>query len=164
MKVKGIKKLTSHMDKFLKPFGLKSCLGADFSYHTITETIQFCLAIDENQNDFFVEFIEKNFDYKVRDIFLVSLLHEVGHHFTLEDFDDEEWNDDHLKKVFIEATITEENYKEKSFQYFSLPIEFAATAWAIDYLKSHEKEVNRKWKEMLQHFNHFYKVNGATEE
>lgn len=164
MKLKGVKKLNSHMNKVLKPFGLKSALGKDFSYNVITEIVQYAIVVDEDQNNFFSEFIEKNFDYKVTDIFLVSLLHEVGHHFTVDDFDDAEWGFDHTQKVFIENSINEDNYREKSFEYFSLPTEFAATAWAIEYLKNHEEEMYRRWNEMLQHIQHFYNRNGVIDD
>lgn len=164
MKLKGIKKLNSHMNKVLKPFGLKSEFGKEFSYNVITELVQYAIFVDEDQNNFFSEFIEKNFNYKVTNIFLVSLLHEVGHHFTLDDFDDAEWGFDHTQKLFIENTINEKNYKEKSFEYFALPTEYAATAWGIEYLRTHEKEMNKRWNEMVEHIQHFYKRNGVTND
>ena len=34
------------------------------------------------------------------------------------------------------------------FEYYTHPIELAATVWAGEYIQSHEKEVTRLWEDV----------------
>lgn len=162
MKLKGTKKLTAQMDSFLRPFGVKSLLGKDFAYYPVTEQVQFTIAMEERADRVFAQFIAKTFQYKVKDMFLLSLLHEVGHHLTLEDFEDDELDREWKHKSKIEWEIDDTNYDEKLMEYFNLPSEYAATAWAVSYMRDHEKELFRRWHVMLEHFRHFYNVNAVS--
>lgn len=159
MKLKGTMKLANHMDKFLRPFGVTSFLGKEFAYHPVTEEVQFTVFMTERIDRLFAKFISDTFNYKVTDMFLISILHEVGHHVTLDDFEDEELNDEWKRKSRIEWELDDSNYDEKMMEYFNLPSERAATAWAVSYMRAHEEEINRRWRVMLQHFRHFYKRN-----
>ena len=143
MKLKGTKKLTAQMDSFLRPFGVKSLLGKDFAYYPVTEQVQFTIVMEERADRVFAQFIAETFQYKVKDMFLFSLLHEVGHHLTLEDFEDDEIEKEWKHKSKIEWEIDDTNYDEKLMEYFNLPSEYAATAWAVSYMRDHEKSF--KW-------------------
>lgn len=50
-----------------------------------------------------------------------SFLHEVGHHFTIGNFDDED---------LVEGTFSDEPYFDKE-------VEWVATEWAIEWVKTH---------------------------
>lgn len=162
MKLKGTTKLVAQMNSFLRPFNVKSLLGEDFAYYPTTEEIQFTIAMNERSDKVFTKFVMETFHYQIKDIFLLSLLHEVGHHLTLEDFEDYELCEEWANKIMIELEINDTNYDEKQIEYFNLPSEYAATAWAVSYLREHEKEVYRRWRVMLEHFRHFYKVNAVS--
>lgn len=62
----------------------------------------------------------------------LSILHEIGHHFTRE--------------VFLE-TDEEEYENARGFDHFKQPCEIAATDWAIKWLKQKE---NRKIAEQFE--------------
>lgn len=162
MKLKGKKKLVAQMDKFLRPFGVKSCLGVDFCYYYAEELVQFTVVMTEHADHVFYKFISEEFNYYPFDMFLFSLLHEIGHHNTLDYFDAEEITQSDAVKRDIEATINDDNFDEKCMEYFYCPIEYIATEWAVNYMRRHEKELRKEWKKMLKHFRHFYKVNGVV--
>lgn len=162
MKLKGVTKLTAQMNQFLRPFGVTSVLGPDFCYDPNSEKVQFTITMEEEADKMFFYFISETFNYKVKDLFLLSLLHEVGHHVTLDDFEDEEISADRKIKNRIAFEIDNDNYESKLLEYFNLPTEYAATAWAVSYMRAHEKEICKHWRVMLEHFRHFYKVNGVS--
>ena len=160
MRIKGIKKLNAHMNKFLSPFGLKCTFGSDFAYWTESELIQYTIFLHQDSDIYFSDFIKKEFNFSVSDIFLVSLLHEVGHYYTIDDFEEDELLNDELIKDDLsnDQQITE---KERNFRYFSLPVEYAATEWAINFLKDNPN-IYHQWGIMLEHFRHFYKKNNIS--
>lgn len=162
MKLRGTTKLKAHMTNFLRPFGLKAILGKDFAYYPVTEQVQFTLVMEDRADKIFRKFIADTFNYEIKDMFLFSLLHEVGHHFTIDDFEYEELDKEWKHKSRIEWEIDEDNYNEKSIEYFSLPSEYAATAWAVSYMRDHEEELFSRWRIMLEHFRHFYKINSVS--
>lgn len=160
MRIKGIKKLNAHMNKFLSPFGLKCTFGSDFAYWTESELIQYTIFLHQDSDVYFSDFIKKEFDFSVTDIFLVSLLHEVGHYYTIDDFEEDELLEDEYAKAGLTRNplITE---KERNFRYFNLPVEYAATEWAIDFLRDNPS-IYHQWGIMLEHFRHFYKKNNIS--
>jgi hypothetical protein len=62
------------------------------------------------------------------DIFITSFLHELGHAFTIEFFDEHDWD------VARNASTT--------LEYFEAPIEIAATRWAIDFMVNEKEKVD----------------------
>lgn len=97
----------------------------------------------ENFNDLCKELGYQG-DYHIRTI---AFLHELGHHFTCEDFDDEEeqW-DQATRKVLYE--IMEKNENEAKVEaaflmYYRLPQEIEATKWALDFVNENPNETRR---------------------
>ena len=84
----------------------------------------------------FLNFVEKLFPEIKADIFLWSFLHEVGHHETIDDFDDLEHQVYH--HIVQRVEISDE-------YYYNLPIEKAATEWAGEFMKNNVSEVQRLW-------------------
>lgn len=162
MKLKGVRKLESKVNKFLAPFNLKSKLGDEFAYFFVSEIVQFSIAITERSDAEYIKFIKNEFDYDVPNMFLFSFLHEVGHHMTNDELEEEDFEEDEFQKFEISEHMNDDNYEEYSLKYFHCPTEFLANEWAIDYYRNHEEEVNRKGKEMIKAFKHFYKINGVT--
>ena len=128
---------------------LKAKLGYDFEYNFEKERVQFPLTIDSEHDTNFTEFIQKVFNYDVKNAFMMSLLHELGHHFTGFDFssEDEEYYIERVEDI-QDRLYKDPNNKYIHFEYYSLPQELAATAWAVDYYRNNEKEIRREWKKI----------------
>ena len=64
---------------------------------------------------------------------LWSLLHEIGHHFTLDDIDTDE---DLQARVLCSMVSNEvaDRVTDVRNLYYNLPSEWVATEWAIDYI------------------------------
>lgn len=159
MKLKGVRKLESKVNKFLAPFNLKSKLGEDFAYFFDSELVQFSVELVNEIDEEYIDFIKNEFDYNVPNMFLFSFLHEVGHHMTADELEEKDFEEDDALKFEISENINTDNFHEYALKYFHCPTEYLANKWAIDYYRKHEKEVNRKGKEMLLAFRHFYKIN-----
>ena len=130
--------ITEVLNSFLAPFDCEACMGTEFSYMTASNTITYTLVITEKSDKAFKEFTDSLFPNIKADTFLWSTLHELGHHETEDDFDDDEWEE------YMRRTSSEISDEE----YFNLPIEFAATAWAGYYIESHTEEVARLWNDL----------------
>ena len=137
------KKLT----KIFKKFGIsKVKKGNQFEYCYDKNTIHYCNTTNET-DEFFSSFLKKRFDYDDKYPFAMSLLHEVGHHLNNEDITDSIYAFCIGEKYKINKAINKltdsdlERYKELNFQYFNLPDEIMATAWAVNYAKKHPKKM-----------------------
>ena len=71
--------------------------------------------------------------------FTYSILHELGHYFTADSLDDELENDLEMRTALsmVDEDTAKEN-KELQDLYYNLPLEFAATEWAIEYANKHK--------------------------
>ena len=64
--------------------------------------------------------------------YTLSLLHELGHLETYKNLP----SDYHRSEAEAQIYQYKESYKIKNLRYFSLPDEYAATDWAINWLKN----------------------------
>lgn len=144
------KVLNKKVTAFCKQFNsdLKARLGEDFEYSFEKERVQFPLEVTEQHDKLFKIFIKKIFDYDVPNVFMMSLLHEMGHHFTGENFTEED------EALYLErnAEITERIMNDEGdqpfYDYYALPQEMAATHWAVDVYRNNEKAINKAWKQI----------------
>lgn len=69
-------------------------------------------------------------------ILTIGLLHEIGHYFTLDTFL-LNWE----QRYNLETKPLHRIFQSKRLQdkYYNLPEEFAATEWAIEYIKEHPR-------------------------
>lgn len=164
-KLKGMRKLNKAITAPLaQRFGITEAICADeFAYYWDTETITYKLTDGELEDKWFNEFIEERFDYKVKNSFVISLLHEVGHHKANEEICDAIAEFCEAEKERIEEAMknaeTEEECKKLEWQYFNLPDEIMATQWAVNYAKKHPRIVNKIWRQMQNALVEFYKAN-----
>lgn len=130
--------LTDYLQEFLNRNEIDCTVsfGPDFAYWYKISDISVSCIVPEAKNDSFLNFVKILFPEIKADIFLWSFLHEVGHHETIDDFDDLE----HQVYQFIvqRAEISDE-------YYYNLPIEKAATEWAGEFMKNNVSEVQRLW-------------------
>lgn len=167
-KVKGKKKLNKAITKLVKPFGIsKAKLGTEFAYYFTDEHIEFQMTCGDWSDEMFDKFLEKEFGLVNPYPFVLSVLHEVGHHYTEDEFDeiysslvDEK---DRIGQLIREGGLSEAVKEELEFQYFRLPDEYAATKWAVNYFTQHREECDKMYKKACKALCKFYKKNGVTE-
>lgn len=138
--LKNTEKLENIVDRFVKSIDedLMAFMGTDFSYFYATDKIEFTIIVAEKMNDWFLEFVNNTFGVDFNDCFIISLLHEVGHHFTLDEIEDNDFN----YCMDVKATLTSET-KEECFTYFNLEDEWQATAWAVNYYLTNKEKCDK---------------------
>lgn len=154
MKKKMRKRLNMAVTKEVKKFDIdKARLDDDFAFYYFDNVITFKLDNDDFEDKLFLDFAEKRFNFKTDCPFILFLLHEVGHSMTECDIVGEV-NDfclserERILKAVNDNPTKEEKIK-LNFEYFSLPDEILATAWAIDYMRNHKKKI-KKMRERLE--------------
>jgi hypothetical protein len=164
-KIKGEKKLNKALTTAFKGFGVDMELCDTYQYTLTDDTVGFCLLVDRMEDSLFNEFIEERFGYKVKNTFMISVLHEIGHHMTLEDIyvSDFVYDFCHKEKERIETAMEtatkKKDIKRLEWEYFNLPDEIAATAWAVDYAQTHKKKLDKIWGKVQKALVDFYKKN-----
>ena len=168
-KLKGIKKLNKAITAELKPFGISKAICSDeYSYNFDEESVNFKLTEGEIEDKWFIDFIKERFNYTPRYPFVISLLHEIGHHKandeivdSISDFCDNE--KERISNNMLTAKTTKE-CKILEWQYFNLPDEIMATAWAVNFAKKHPKKIKKMWLKMKEALLNFYEINGVMDE
>lgn len=157
--MKGKRKFRNVIAKVLENFDVRVVLGEDFSYDPITHTVYFTpftCSVDE----FHREWISEIFHFVItkKDYFLFSLLHEIGHHYTMENLTDEELNYEAFCRQAL--NFSEESDNRKNEAYFSLPSEIIATQWAIDFMKNYPHWCKKMTKRIYKALDKFGDING----
>lgn len=165
-KVKGIKKLNKAVSAQLAPFGIsKAVLTDEYSYHFDSEKVTYKITENDIEDIWFTEFIEERFGYHVENSFIISLLHEVGHHKANEEITGAVYDFCMAEKDRINEEMQdadEFHSKELEWQYFNLPDEIMATQWAVDYAVNHPRKIKKMWENMKNDFIKFYIKNNIT--
>ena len=107
---------------------------------TIRFTLNDSFADDTDWRDF----LKERFGFRLTayNWFTMSILHELGHHFTIEYFTAEEWNK-------MCEVLDSEDPHEINMDHFNQKNELMATAWAVAYYKRNRHEmnnINRRFK------------------
>lgn len=165
-KLKGKAKLNKAISAELKPFGIsKAELSDEYSYCFEDESIAFKITENGMEDIFFNDFIKERFDYVCAFPFVLSLLHEVGHHKANDEIEGAIYDFCIAEKERINIAINEssdiEEIKAFEYQYFNLPDEIMATQWAVNYAKTHPKKIAEMWTKMKKALFEFYKTNGV---
>lgn len=106
--------------------------GSMFLYYPEERIIQISNVIDEVElegNKFLEKYLYEEFNFYIQQdkMFIFSLLHEIGHYFTF-DMD----NYDNYCKML--KTIPDDDYLE----YRKIPEEYEADKWAIEFIKNNK--------------------------
>ena len=165
-KVKGIRKLNKAIRTAFEPLGVKKMrLAEDYGYYITDDTIEYRITEGHIEDKWFNQFIKERFNYKVKNTFIFSILHEIGHLNTLAEirecdilYDFCENEKDRIRQEMNEAENIKQS-KKLEWQYFNLPDEIAATAWAVDYAKENEEELAEIWKLIETALHEFYAKN-----
>ena len=157
-----IRALNKEVNKFLKQFEVDARLGTNFSYYYSLGRIEYTIFAASAADKAFMNHFNKLSNGRiVCDVFLASLLHEVGHHLTLDSFSEEEELENYDRVMDLQAKIdfaeTEAEEEQIRIEYMSLPVEMAATKWAIDYMLNNAEEVGKAWKKIQRAIKRFRK-------
>lgn len=170
MKLNGLAKLNREFSKIVKPFDIKGMVnGEDFSWIRDLNIITYTLVTGTFHDEWFVEYIKDRFDYDVENVFIITLLHEIGHYKT----DDEigsalgsycDQDKERISDTILNTDVSEEEEKRLNWQYFNLPDEFAATAWAVNFAKENPEYIKEMWNKMEKALHEFYEKNHLVGE
>ena len=155
--------LVEMIDEFLKPFGVDSDFSSDFSYDPDDDRVYFSIIVAERSDRLFKQYVSTHFHFETPSIFMLSLLHEVGHAYTLHTFSKMRLKAAHEAKKLIEETLKTDNSDEIYSLYFDLSIEKVATAWAVDYYRTNRKRCDDFYSRFLQTLKAEYERIGLTE-
>ena len=73
--LKGVEKLDKLLTKFVEKFGCTAEMGSDFCYWKEEELVNYTLISMEFVDSLWKEYVLKNFNYKIENIFMFSVLH-----------------------------------------------------------------------------------------
>lgn len=159
----GLEKIDEIINDFVAQFDCDAEFGNEFLYWHDDSTIQYALIIGVTSDVVWTEYVKATFDYDIENIFVFSLLHEIGHHYTMDLFSKEQLNTEFRKAGKIEENLRESNSilidKGYYLQYFDLPMEKIATEWAVKYAKKNRKKLEKFWDTLQQALNDFYMAN-----
>lgn len=154
--------LVEMVDDFLSPFGCDSDFDSDFSYDPEDNRVYFSIIVAERSDRLFKQYVSTHFNFETPSIFMLSLLHEVGHAYTLHTFSKLRLKTAHEAKKIIEEALEMDDSDEIYSLYFDLSIEKVATAWAVDYYKANRKRCDDFYKAFLETLQEEYKRLGVT--
>lgn len=145
--------LDKKLTKYCKKFGIKKVkCGEEFAYFPTNRLINYTLLI--YKTDFqFINLVNTKYNANIEPwYFIFCLLHEVGHHMTMDELTNEDLlNDLFLRQVVI-PSIKDEDRKGKA--YINLTAEDLATTWALDYIDTHLKECFEFQNQIIKEINH----------
>ena len=90
------------------------------------------------------DFIVEKFGVAM-DPYLVGILHELGHIATYDEQIDRERS---ILYFMLQLDYNDARYEEYTKMYFSIPSEFEATKWAVEYYLSHKEFCDNFVKEI----------------
>lgn len=150
---------TDRIDRILRAFfkdnNINCTVGldTDFLYYYDSEHIGYALVVAERTAKLYPDFCEANgLQYEVP-IFILCLLHEVGHHYTTNMF-----GDDELCDLADEKDLLGDN-DEDFLEYFVIEDEFEATMWAIEFINTHPSQIKLLDLSLKQAFAEFVMAN-----
>lgn len=162
-KLKGVGKLNEGIKAAFKGFGIKKMiLGQSYAYYYYSKKVMFKLTENEYEDEWFKEFIFERFGYEVEHPFILSILHEIGHHKANEEITGAISDFCNAEKARISKEMESANERESKileWQYFNLPDEIMATQWAVSYAQTHPKKIKKMWKRCEETLVEFYAKN-----
>lgn len=166
-KLKGKKKLNKVVSAQLKNFGVKAKLSTEYAYYFSKSLVTYSITENTIEDKLFNQFIFERFGYKVENTFIISILHEVGHHLANDEIDGMIYDFCMDEKNRINEAMQEtddyDEIKSLEYQYFALPDEIMATQWAVNFARNNKLECDVMWENIQNALYKFYKKNGLTE-
>lgn len=148
--------LDKKINNYCKKFGIdKVFCDKEFSYYPETDRISYTI-IQYTTDELVTQLINEKYNVDIEPFyFIFSLLHEIGHHMTIDELTDEDLQDDLMCRQMIIPYIEDEIRQGRA--YINLIAEDYATRWAIDYIDNHLKECIKVQSRFIKIINHYYK-------
>lgn len=163
--MRGIKALNKAIQTEVEMFGIEKIRMADWAYYSTDCAIEYTLIEERVEDLLFLDFVKERFNYMPINSFMLSLFHEIGHHYTYDEATESDiiydfcQNEKDRIEQEMQTANTKRKMKKLEFEYFNLPDEIVATAWAVDYMRNHEAEVEEMWENILKAIHKFYEKN-----
>ena len=165
-KLKGEWAINHAINNWLRKYHFKARvrgLDTDFFWYHSSNTIGYSFAqTEESSSQWELLLSELGLKYELSG-FWTSLLHELGHSITWSSFTDEEIDEyDEMKELLQKED--ESSFAENVHSiYFRLPIELAATQWAVEFINTRPEAVEELTKMVAPKIQRFYKLNKITD-
>ena len=181
VKLKGKDKLNKKISKIVKDLvGFKvkckiSNIWQSLYYENKIWINPIKTEVDLIQDEYWMEWMVKRYNWVPDSIFMFSLLHEIGHlktqegmiNFNSQEFvyseDIESQCDDDSVDLCIRGLTKSEDFKKVNLDYFSCPLEAIASDWAEIFYRSNTDRVNRAFEKIQKTLNKWYRKNGLIE-
>ena len=182
MKVKGIKKLNREVTKIISNlvgFKVKCKVGDTWISSNYSNKVWFSpikTEVSTLQEEIWAEWCETRYNWKPNIMFMFSILHEVGHLVTLQDFMDNNpseylYSEDIEKECDAESVelckaglIHSDVFKKVNLKYFSNPMETIATDWAQVFYRTNLNKVEKAYIEITWALKDWYEINDLQGE
>ena len=165
--LKGYEKIDKLVNGFCEKFGCTAEIGAEFCYYHSDETVNYSLIVVDESDKAWKEYVKKKFNFRITNIFMFSLLHEIGHHFTMDKFSPLYQRKENAVVGKIERDLAKSNDeildKELRLKYFDLPMEKSATKWAVKYYRTHRQAINSFYRKLEKEIHKFYELNAVED-
>ena len=156
----GKDKLEQCITDYIAPFGLTAKLDTDFAYYYVKDVVTFSIFSFSGNDDFMLD-AESRFPHLFNiPPFMWCLMHEVGHHETIDDLTEEEVEESKR----IKASIDTDKNPDSRMIYYTCPDEYAATDWAGHYIEDHKEEIYDCWYKIVSVLHEFYQINNIVDE
>lgn len=151
--------LEKKITKYLKKFKIHRAICSNEFFYSQNNVYFTIFDYKTNQNH--INFINDAYQVNITNwYFIFSLLHEVGHHMTVDQLtSDDIFFEFMMRQNFI--PFLNDNDKRNN-AYFNLPAEDLANKWAIDYIIDHERECWEFQEKCLKMIEHIYKKKCFT--
>jgi hypothetical protein len=132
-----------------------------FCYQPENKVIGISLIEDNSSNSEWAKYLKDTFNFTLtqENLFAMSILHELGHHYTVDYFENDEWIEQATEKALGDLTGS-----ARQQAYFNLPIEKVATEFAVKVYNANERDM-RAWNHRLncavRHFEKLHSVKSS---
>ena len=174
MKLKGKKKLQRRLRKaFIEATEYqnipKMYADTDFAFYPEENCITFGLAVSETSDRYWKEFLRNEYEFQLGNIFVMSVLHEIGHFVRYDYLEEEDYEKISEQKEEIEYRLSKlrihsKKYRETYKEYFGLRDERLATEWAIEWIRENPKQAKQLCDTCNELIANFYIRNGVCDE
>ena len=124
---------------------IKVHMSGDEFYCIISKKIINIPFVSDPEGDrLFHDFILDKFGESINP-YIMGVLHEVFHIIT---YDENLDKDRDILYYMLQLDFKEERYEEFTRMYFSIPAEFTATTWAVNYYLSHKEQCDNLMREI----------------
>ena len=117
---------------------IDSSIQIDFDDDFCADVVNKIIYIESKEHlredELIQNFVQNNFNISM-DPFLIGILHEIGHIMTYNEQKDDEKS---ILYALLTINYDEKEYEEYSKMYFSIPAEYEATKWAVNYYINHK--------------------------